>query len=161
MTDCSGGGMETKEQMTWKYRQENRKSWDSLLLLEEWKGKLADSRARCKRCRKPGMPAWSCTQWPSCYQQHGTFQFWEWSASPSLDKFVFLLACQGKQWYVNCCDLNVVFQAGCEVFCWWLVCVVTSPDSRSFGHAINIFFSFTTRNCDLGTQFWEQCWSFF
>lgn len=71
MTDCRGGETETKEQITWKYRQENRKSWDSLLLLEEWKGKFSDSRARCTRCRKPGMPAWSCMQWPSCYQQHG------------------------------------------------------------------------------------------
>ena len=57
MTDCRGGATETKEQKTWKYRQENSKGWGSLVLLEEWKGKVAEGRARRRRCRKPGTPA--------------------------------------------------------------------------------------------------------
>ena len=57
MTDCRGGATEAKEQKTWKYRQENSKGWGSLVLLEEWKGKVDEGRARRRRCRKPGMPA--------------------------------------------------------------------------------------------------------
>lgn len=40
---------------------------------------------------------------------------------------------------------------------WCLICAVIWPDCRPFGHAINTFFSSTTRNGSFTTQFWEQC----
>lgn len=53
VTDYRGGATETKEQKTWKYRQ-NSKGWGSLVLLEKWKAKAAEGRVRRRRCRKPG-----------------------------------------------------------------------------------------------------------
>lgn len=53
MTDCRGAATETNEQKTWKYSG----SWGSLVLLEEWTGKVAEGRATHRRCRKPAIPA--------------------------------------------------------------------------------------------------------
>lgn len=124
----------------------------------EMEGKGCWGQGKAQEVQKARQPGWSRIQCPSCYQEHGlNFSDLELPASPSLDTFVFLVACQEKQWYVNCCNLNAILWAGCGVFCWWLVCAVTLPECRTFGHAINTFFSFITRNGILGTWFWEQC----